>query len=283
MNLNSASQHIKNSLLSKYPLTEISSIIRIIFQDVFQISPVQIITDKDKKLSREEVLKIDDIINRLNNYEPLQYILGSTEFYDLKINVQPGVLIPRPETEELVDYIIKRNADKNGLRVLDIGTGSGCIALSLKKNLKKSSVCAYDVSKAALEIAKKNAGDNNLEINFLYFDILNYEESAESIIFDIIVSNPPYVRESEKEFMLKNVLDFEPETALFVEDENPLIFYSAIAKYASIHLQTGGELYFEINEHFGQETKNLLESLNFKETMIIKDLFGKDRIIRALK
>lgn len=283
MNLNSASQHIKNSLLSKYPLTEISSITRIIFQDVFQISPVQIITDKDKKLSREEVLKIDDILTRLNNYEPLQYILGSSEFYDLKLNVQPGVLIPRPETEELVDYIIKRNAAKYGLKVLDIGTGSGCIALSLKKNLKNSSVWAYDVSKAALKIAKKNAGDNNLEINFLYFDILNYEELAENIIFDIIVSNPPYVRESEKEFMLKNVLDFEPETALFVEDENPLIFYSAIAKYASIHLQTGGELYFEINEHFGQETKNLLESLNFKEIMIKKDLFGKDRIIRALK
>lgn len=271
---------IKSELKNYYPITEIESFISIIFEYLFDYSRIQIQLNIDKKVFFEDFEKITYIINKLKDYKPIQYILGETEFYDLKFYVNEDVLIPRPETEELVDLIIKENQNKS-LNIIDIGTGSGCIAIALAKNMEKSKVAAVDISDKALKLTKKNSKLNKVTINTLHINILKHPESIKDK-FDIIVSNPPYVTNSEKKLMQKNVLDFEPHLALFVSDDNPLQFYRSIADFAVNHLNKGGKLYFEINEAYGEQVAFLLESKGFSDIIVQKDINNKDRIVRGI-
>ncbi|MCH4895125.1 peptide chain release factor N(5)-glutamine methyltransferase [Marinilabiliaceae bacterium JC040] len=274
----SLKQLIRKELSSIYPLGEINSFIYIIFEQVLSYKKIDT-NINNKEIVNEESLKIIyKIVERLKNNEPIQYIFGETDFYDLEFKLNKDTLIPRPETEELVDLIIKENFNKN-ISILDIGTGSGCIAISLKKNLPISKVSAIDISSNAILMAKENAKRYNLELNFIEDDILN--PSKKYPIYDIIVSNPPYIRNSEKRLMLNNVLEYEPHRALFVEDLDPLIFYREIAIFGKQHLSQNGIIYFEINENLSLETKNLLEDLGYNEISIIKDINDRDRIIKA--
>lgn len=274
-------QYIKTELAQSYPETEIQGFIRIIFDAILGLSYTDIILQKDKKVDSEKFEAIREIVIRLKKNEPIQYILGETEFYDLKLKVNPTVLIPRPETEELVQWIIKSKL-KPDSRIIDIGTGSGCIALALKSELPTTNVTGVDVSEAALQVAKSNAVQNNLEIDFIQADILNWG-SYKWQKYDAIVSNPPYVRECEKELMAKNVLVFEPDGALYVKDNNPLIFYKTIAEFALENLTENGCLFFEINEYLGVEMHTLVKRLGFNSIELRKDLNGRNRMLACRK
>ena len=223
-----------------------------------------------------------EALERLRQHEPIQYIIGETEFFGLPFLVNEHTLIPRPETEELVAWILEdtKNNDEV-LEVMDIGTGSGCIAISLAKELKNARVSGSDISEGALEIARLNAKKNTVQVNFKAQDILATEKLIGT--FDIIVSNPPYVRELEKKMMQNNVLVFEPDTALFVSDKDPLVFYRKIAQLALSHLKEGGYLYFEINEYLGAEMKELMRQIGFTNCLIKKDIYGKERMMRATR
>ena len=233
----------------------------------------------NQSLDEKETERFKNILSELKKYKPIQYILGNTEFYGMKIRVNENVLIPRPETEELVELILQENPSSEN--ILDIGTGSGCIAISLKKHLPEATVSAIDISDEALLIAKENAILNHTLINFLQGDILKIDHSQHHDSFDIIVSNPPYVRQSEKRSMSKNVLDYEPHIALFIEDDDALKFYKAISDFALENLSENGKLYFEINEALGSDLKKLLEKKGLKNVLIKKDMSGKDRIVFA--
>uniref|UniRef100_UPI003216BBE2 peptide chain release factor N(5)-glutamine methyltransferase n=1 Tax=uncultured Draconibacterium sp. TaxID=1573823 RepID=UPI003216BBE2 len=274
-------QYIKTELTPCYPETEIEGFIRIIFESVLSMSYTQLILEKDKVLTETDFNTIEKIVSALKTHQPIQYILGETEFYDLTLKVNPAVLIPRPETEELVQWICKSNL-KPGARILDIGTGSGCIALALKNELKQVEVNGVDISVKALETAKDNAKRNGLNVEFAEVDILNWKQ-FEWQQYDLIVSNPPYVRECEKAQMDANVLDYEPEGALFVEDENPLIFYRTIAEFALDKLNSGGWLFFEINEFLGSEMVGLLKELGYNAIELRPDINGKDRMLACRK
>jgi release factor glutamine methyltransferase len=267
---------IKSELKDIYPDYEIEGFIRLIFEYVLDYSIAQIHLNQEKDISVEKLNNINQIIDDLKIQRPIQYIFGETEFYDLRFKVNPSVLIPRQETEELVDLIIKQNK-KDGVKILDIGTGSGCIAISLAKNIKNSKVTAIDVSENALQVVTKNSLLNKVKIETLQQDILKAPKFDRK--FDIIVSNPPYVTDSEKELMNKNVLDNEPHLALFVPNSEPLKFYESITSFAKDHLNKDGKLYFEINESFGKETAALLKENEFLNILVLKDLNGKDRIV----
>jgi release factor glutamine methyltransferase len=221
------------------------------------------------------------IIDRLLNYEPIQYILGSTFFFGSDFIVDKHVLIPRPETEELVSWILEKVDTKQPIKILDIGTGSGCIAIILAKQIAQAEVYAMDVSTAALSIAKKNAEANGVVVQFIEASILEWQ--SQDMFFDIIVSNPPYVRESEKEMMSPNVLNYEPHLALFVDNNNPLLFYKAIVEMSKINLTSEGLIYFEINEYLAEETKSLFSSTFFESVQLKKDIFSKNRMLCARK
>ncbi len=278
MNINKAKLYFFNLLNHFYTKNELASLYKFIFEHITGKDFSQIIANPDLKIDKQH---LDKIINRLKNKEPYQYITGKTEFYDLNFFVDKNVLIPRPETEELVDLIIRENKTKTNLNILDIGTGSGCIIISLASNLNCNICQAIDVSEQALKIAQKNAILNNVNINFINTDILKINDKIFDLKFDIIVSNPPYVTDSQKIEMQKNVLDFEPHTALFVDDNNPLVFYEKIAQIARKTLKSGGKLYFEINENFASETKKLLIKNKATGVTTIKDLNKKDRIVTA--
>lgn len=273
----------KHELADIYPSTEIKSMLEIILEHFLGLSKTEMITKVDNLLNDNEIAAVGDVLKRLKNNEPLQYIIGETYFYDLRFNVAPGVLIPRQETEELVDWILTENKVKENLKVLDIGTGSGCIAIALSANMLMANVLAFDVSEEALGIARSNASLNNISVQFIKKDILKYLQFTENELFDLIVSNPPYVLEKEKTLMAKNVLDFEPELALFVKNDDPLLFYRAIADYANLNLKIDGQLYFEINEAYGKAVENLLTDKGFKNVELRKDLNGRDRMIRAIR
>ena len=249
------------------------------------------VLDYDKIISEVDIDKFKEAIKRLNNHEPIQYIIGKTEFYSLLFKVNEAVLIPRPETEELVDWIISKFRIQNSeLKILDIGTGSGCIAISLAKNLPNAKVFALDVSKEALNVAKANAWQNDVEVEFIEADILNWKQEAgnmnldfKDLNLDIIVSNPPYVRASEKEQMKPNVLAHEPDLALFVKDEDSLLFYRNITQFASQFLNTKGQLFFEINEYLGNDMFKLLNDKGFIDIELKQDIFAKDRMIKGVK
>ena len=233
------------------------------------------IINSNQVLNKSQLIKIKQIVAELKTHKPIQYILGKTEFYGLKIMVNEHTLIPRPETEQLVDWILKENF----VTALDIGTGSGCIPIALAKNTD-AKVLAIDVSEDALLIAEENAKNNEVEIDFIHQDILQ-TNSLQKV--DLIVSNPPYVLESEKEKMQENVLHYEPELALFVEDKNPLIFYKKIASLAFNFLNENGKLFFEINAKFGKETIEMLADIGFVNIELKKDMNDKDRMIKAIK
>ena len=274
-------QYIKSELQGFYPETEIKSFSYLILEKLTGFSRTEILLNKNTLFSNEQHNVIESFIEKLKKFVPIQYILGETEFYSLTFNVNESVLIPRPETEELVDWIRNENEnDRNGnLQLLDIGTGSGCIAICLKHEFPNAEVDAFDISDLALETAKSNASLNELVVNFLKVDILNAPDFDKK--WDIIVSNPPYVLESEKTEILVNVLEYEPHSALFVPDNNPLLFYRKIAFFAQKQLQPNGKLYFEINREYGKATVDLLSGLGFQNIELRKDISGNDRMIVA--
>ncbi|MDO5665154.1 MAG: peptide chain release factor N(5)-glutamine methyltransferase [Bacteroidia bacterium] len=271
-------EYIKNELKEFYSEGEINSLVRLTLEKGIGMSFADILACKFNNLSDAQVLQIEEIVSKLKNFEPIQYILGKTEFFGLTFHVSNSVLIPRPETEELVQWIL--DLAKNGtVEVLDIGTGSGCIAVVLAKKLFSSKVYAWDISEDALAIAQKNAEINNADVIFFKKNIL--QESFSDKKFDIIVSNPPYVTESEKSEMEKNVLNFEPHLALFVPDDNSLLFYEKIADFAWSSLNRGGKLFFEINREKGDGVERLLQKKGFVNIERKKDISGNERMIKA--
>ncbi len=272
-------QYIEKELAGLYPPTEIEGFKRITFETVCGWGFTEQITKKNEPISVADFNKIKSIVSRLKNAEPIQYILGETEFYELKLKVNPAVLIPRPETEELVEWIVNSQMPDN-CNILDIGTGSGCMALAIKNQLKEVKVSGIDISEKALETARQNALENGLEVDFYRDDILN-PKNVRDDKYDVVVSNPPYIRESEKPLMHENVLNYEPEIALFVTDVDPLVFYRAIAGFAKRCLNENGSLFFEINENLGAEMVGLLSDFGFSEIEIRKDINGKNRMVRC--
>lgn len=271
--------------LSKlYPQTEIDSFFFLLIEEYLGFERIDTVLKSAFEISQEQFNLLESATNKLQKEEPIQYILGKTEFYGLPFFVNEHVLIPRPETEELIEWIIEKVtstslSDQNN--ILDIGTGSGCIPITLKKKLSKANITSIDVSEIAIEVAIKNAELNNVEINFIHQNILNTSELHKK--FDLIVSNPPYVRELEKDEIKNNVLENEPHLALFVEDHNPLLFYDKIADLAKEFLLENGLLFFEINQYLAKETVELLEAKGYKNIELRKDLFGNDRMILAHK
>ena len=274
-----ALKRIKSALEGLYPETEIRSFSQLMIEKVTGFSRTEIIVNKNTQFSVEQQHEIESFIENLKNFIPIQYILGETEFYGLTFNVNESVLIPRPETEELVDWIRSENDRNASLNILDIGTGSGCIAISLKNVLPNSVVDAFDISDQALETARSNALRNELDVNFSKVDILNVPDFSKK--WDIIVSNPPYVLESEKAEIQPNVLDNEPHLALFVPDNDPLLFYRSIAQFSLRQLKPEGKLYFEINRQYGKATIDLLAESGFTDIELRKDISGNDRMVKA--
>lgn len=273
-----------------YDAGEAESFFYLILEAKHQLKRVDLALQPDLVFSKAELETWNLILEQLKKEIPVQYLLGTTHFYGLEFEVNSNVLIPRPETEELVDWIIqsrnfgtKFNPEVSGqsskFKILDIGTGSGCIAISLAKNLPNAEVFALDVSDKALATAQKNAELNQVAIQFIHQSILETEDLVQQ--FDLIVSNPPYVRHLEKQEIKKNVLDNEPHLALFVEDNNALIFYRKIAQLAKKNLCPNGQLYFEINQYLGQETLDLLQEMGFKDITLRKDIYGNDRMIQC--
>lgn len=269
---------IRKELSGIYSCQEIDSLIVLIFDKLKGYSRTRLLLAQEEQLSDKERDDINKIVNRLKDHEPIQYVLGTTEFYGLSFWCVPGVLIPRPETEELVDWIVKENATSNPT-IIDMGTGTGCIAISLQKFILQSTVWACDVSPVCLNTANDNAKRNNSEITVIEYDILKHTPQRTFPEFDIVVSNPPYVRYSEKAQMEKNVTDFEPELALFVKDEKPLVFYEHIADFARTNMKDKGKLYFEINESLGAQTCDMLSSKGFTNIRLKKDINNKNRMI----
>lgn len=267
--------NLVQQLCTLHPRGEASSIARWVMEERFGLSQTDLLLGKDSDLSAKDTEDLHIITQRLLKNEPLQYILGQTSFCGLTIKVAPGVLIPRPETAELVEWI--KEVCATGSRILDIGTGSGCIALALAHH--GFSVEAWDISSEALSIAQENAINLHLDVTFKQKDILQFDETTAQ--FDIIVSNPPYICNKEAKEMESNVLDYEPHTALFVPDDDPLLFYRAIALYAVNHLSHNGQLFFEINRAYAVETVELLKSLGFIDVTVRQDQFGNDRMIKA--
>jgi len=289
---------IERQLNGKYLKTEIDTFIRILFKEYLNITPVEIHLSQDKDMPKEAERQILEAVGELEKYRPIQYILGKTEFYELHFELTPDVLIPRPETEELVDWIeceYENEKSNTSLSIIDIGTGSGCIAVSLKVIFPNAEVWAVDVSEPALSVAMRNAAKNNVEIFFFQHDVLK-DDLTSAVIeaeernfqqhfgkFDIIVSNPPYVTPSEKAQMQPNVLEYEPHNALFTPDEDPLIFFKRIAAFGKNTLKDSGMIFFEINESYHKEVADILKDLGFSDISVRKDINGKWRMISARK
>ncbi|NQY66772.1 MAG: peptide chain release factor N(5)-glutamine methyltransferase [Flavobacteriales bacterium] len=276
-------KYFNEELSELYSYNERDSIFAMCIEYVLKIDNVSLRLNPNRLVTVLERQELDVILERLKTSEPVQYVLGEAWFDNLILNVSPGVLIPRQETEELV-ALIDQNFRGKSVNILDIGTGSGAIALALKERNPDANVIAYDFSEVALDIAKENALKNNLDIKFELFDILKRQNENIESKFDVIVSNPPYVLNSEMENMHSNVVKYEPHAALFVEDDNSLIFYRAIFNFTEINLKESGSLYLEINEAKGEKLKSYLRTKNFfKEITIIKDLNGRDRFIQCTK
>ncbi|MGK4567294.1 peptide chain release factor N(5)-glutamine methyltransferase [Flavobacterium sp. 3HN19-14] len=267
------------NLTPLYDAMEAESFFYLILEEKKQLKRIDLALKPELEFSEAEISAWSEIIEKLKLQIPIQYILGKSHFFGLDFIVNENVLIPRPETEELVDWIIKDNEFKPDLKILDIGTGSGCIAIALAKNLPSSEVYAIDISEKALETAKKNSKLNNVNINFIQKNILEADDLNEK--FNIIVSNPPYVRYLEKEEMKQNVIDNEPHLALFVEDNDALVFYRKIAELAQKNFTPEGILYFEINQYLGKEMLELLGNIGFKNAELRKDIYGNDRMTKA--
>ncbi len=278
ISLRELQQNLEEALEPVYGKQEAQSMATLVLEHQLNVSRLTLHTNPTEKVTDDKVRAIEQIKMRLLKQEPLQYILGEAFFYGEVLRVTPNVLIPRPETEELVDWILQESYRD----ILDIGTGSGCIAIMLAKYQENAKVCAFDISEKALEVAEENAKKLQVQVDFQRQDILKWE-TQNFPQFDCIVSNPPYVREYEKARMQPNVLEHEPDTALFVPDNNPLLFYQTIADFGQQQLTVGGKLYFEINEALGAETCQLLKERGYQEVVLRKDLSGKDRMISARK
>lgn len=268
-----------------YPLygkREADAMLDLLIERYFGISRAGLALDRDIRLSESEILKLHFAVKELKRQKPIQYILKYVDFSGVRIMVNESVLIPRPETEELVKLIIEREGNKTG-SAIDMGTGSGCIAIALAKNLKGFEITGVDISPGALSTAGKNSFVNEVKVDFRKFDILNPESDNDLGQFDVIVSNPPYVTQSEKALMKSNVLDYEPHLALFVEDDDPLVFYRAIIYFAGDHLKPGGRVYFEINENLGEQVRSLLVTGNYQQVELHKDIHGKQRFVSGIK
>ncbi len=260
--------------ITNFPRREVISFAYLSIEKILGYSKSDCIINSDKQLSNESVNSFKKIISDLRKNIPIQYVLGEANFYGLKFKVNRSTLIPRVETEELVEYILNHKFNS----ILDIGTGSGCIAISIAKNTD-SRVTAIDISNEAIEIAKRNGIHNSVDVNFIVDDVFNFCHDKK---YDLIVSNPPYVLESEKKYIHRNVIDYEPHDALFVNDSNPLIFYKKIIEIAKNNLNKDGLLFFEINEKFSNQIIELLTDLNFVEIELKKDINGRDRIIKSI-
>lgn len=272
-------RQINENLSCNYTAGEISALTRIIATELLGVSQMAFYLKDDITLTAEQQSLLDNAIERLKKQEPIQYILGYSDFCGLRFKVTPATLNPRPETSELVEWIVSESTG-NG-NILDIGTGSGCIAVSLAHKMPQSKVTAWDISPDALAVATENSKANGCAVEFEEIDILAYKPTGE--LFDIIVSNPPYIKENEKAEMHSNVLDWEPHTALFVPDNDPLLFYRAIAEKGLVLLIPGGKLYFEINRAHGKETMEMLAALGYTGIELRKDFAENDRMIRAIK
>lgn len=271
-------------LATGFEKTEIESFFYLLIDFRLNVSKMDFLLNPSLNVSTEDARFFESAIQKLKSEQPIQYIIGETEFFGLQFKVTENTLIPRPETEELVDWILKDQTliDNKELRIFDVGTGTGCIPISLAKNLVSAKVTTVDVSEEAIKIAQENAISNNVAVSFVNDSILEPKIVNDlKNKFDIIVSNPPYVRNLEKQEIKKNVLDYEPHLALFVEDNDALIFYKKIAEYALNHLKKDGVLYFEINQYLGNETVELIKCLGFKTIELRKDLSGNDRMIKA--
>jgi release factor glutamine methyltransferase len=276
-----AYQYLLNVLRPLYDQGELTSIFRLILEDL-GFKKDELLLRPESKLSDDQEKRTIDIIIDLEKERPIQYILGYGWFYEKKFFLEEGVLIPRPETEEMVDNILKENYHPNPT-IIDMGTGSGCIALSLSMNIPGAEVVAIEYSDSAMNIAKKNAQFHGLEINFIHDNILCPDYSNYRSKFDLIVSNPPYVRESEKVYMQKNVTHYEPDMALYVSDKNPLIFYKKIEEFCSQKLMDNGLIFLEINEYLGNETAAIFIDKNYSQVAILNDLHGKNRFLKIQK
>ncbi len=276
-----------HDLLDYYDEREAEQMLTILIEHFFGIGRIESIIKSDYRLSESEILKLHTAFKDLKQYKPVQYITGKVEFHGLEMKVDSDVLIPRSETEEMVQLIANIETDP-GLNILDIGTGSGCIAISLSSLLNNAEVYASDISIPAITIAKENAKLNNQQVMFHIHDILHNEEPildsyGEKVMFDIIVSNPPYVMQKDKAKMHRNVTEYEPSKALFVSDDNPLEYYLSIIKFCEKNLVQGGRIYFEINEGLGKQVMSLLKNNNLLLVELKNDLRGKDRFVYAVK
>jgi release factor glutamine methyltransferase len=274
--------YIHNALRNVYPVQEINAFVKVIIGYVCHLSNYKLLLGKEREVTPEERKEIESIVERLKKYEPIQYILGLTEFYGYVYKVNPSVLIPRPETEELVERVVN---DYKGQAptILDIGSGSGCIAISLALYLPDATVSACDISDAALALSNENAVKMNVSVPFFKMDILNTEQSQSTIPFglDVIVSNPPYVTYKEMPFVDKNVVDYEPAEALFVTDDDPLLFYRHIALLGKRKLKRGGRIYVEINSRYGEEVIAMFRKLRFKKLELIQDYSKRNRFVKV--
>lgn len=274
-------KYMELRLRTVYPARELQALLRIVAEDVCRVPFHKLLIEDDASLPQEVLERAVGVIDRLSEGEPIQYILGYTEFRGMKLSVAPGVLIPRPETSALVDWVLEDFPAFDG-NVLDIGTGSGCIALALRSSRSGGVVWAADISPSALEIARRNGEENALDVRLVQTDILD-EGCWENLPSNLrcIVSNPPYVMEKEQSEMAQNVLRYEPPEALFVPDDNPLLFYRAIARFGKKHLSPQGKIYVEINEKCGESALSMFKKESYRQISLRKDLFGKDRMIKA--
>lgn len=281
INIAQLSRQLQSKLTPVYGEGEAKAMVRLIFHSLKGWSLTDMMIHADNPASAYLVEKTGEILARLIKHEPIQYILGEAYFYGMNLKVNRHTLIPRPETEELVNMIVNENYDFKDLSVLDVGTGSGAIAIALSRNLPFSQVSAIDISAEALTIAKENAKELHAKIDFIKADVFQYDPRED--IFDIIVSNPPYIDDSEKNGMDSNVLDYEPHLALFVPDDNPLIYYTRIVEIALHSLKKDGKIYFEINPRHAHDLKSYLEREGFTNVLIMRDINGKDRFIKCYK
>ena len=273
-------QKLIQTLTPLHGSAEARAIVYALMEDVFEMSKTDVLLGRFDRLSETEKAQFSEYAKRLTDGEPLQYVVGTAPFGNLRFEVTPATLIPRPETLELVDWVVAEQQDRPSLRLLDIGTGSGCIAISLASRLPQAKVSAWDISADALAVARRNAERNGVAVAFQQVDALHVKETE---TFDCIVSNPPYICEAEKAEMTDSVLLHEPHTALFVPNDDPLRFYRAIAELGVRNLSPGGTLYFEINRAYGAETCKLLRDLGYTNVELRKDFYGNDRMVRARK
>ena len=277
----SVNEYFHLKLAAFYPDVEIDSFYWFLIESELGAGKLDFMKDPDIRMSESQLLRFIEFTRRLTKFEPVQYIAGTTDFMGLNIQVNSSVLIPRPETEELITWILDEVKNDIIDQLIDIGTGSGCIALALKKALPNTTVLGIDKMEDALEMARSNGEINHLSVNWLLDDALAMK--PKKAFYDVVVSNPPYVLDSEKQLMQPNVLEYEPHSSLFVKDADPLVFYKAISKWAKASLKPGGSLFFEINEQYEEETIVLLRSMNFTDIVCKKDMYAKPRMIKAVK